>query len=120
MPKRGQLDPDRLCREEKKKAQELFFSDWLQTETFEAEACNALDDELTDFATAINTGQPVRVDGSAGRDAVAVCEQILERMVQHVWDGADRGDQSQPLPSPETIPVSPASHSADTLRRRAG
>ncbi|OUT63061.1 MAG: hypothetical protein CBB70_14815 [Planctomycetaceae bacterium TMED10] len=118
--KRGQLDPDCLCQEEKKKAQESFFSEWLQTEKFEVEACNALDDELTDFATAINTGQPVRVDGSAGRDAVAVCEQILERMVQHVWDGADRGDQSQRLPSPATIPVSPASHSADTLRRRAG
>ena len=118
--KRGQVNPEHLSSEEKKKSQELFFSDWLQTEQFEAEARNALDDEITDFATAINTGQPVQVDGSAGRDAVAVCEQILERMVQHVWDGADRGDHSRSLPSPATIPVPPTSEHADTLRRRAG
>ena len=119
--KHGQVDPDRLSSEEKKKAQEHFFSDWLRTEQFVAESRNALDDELTDFAIAIHTGQPVQVDGSAGRDAVAVCEQILERMVQHVWDGAERGqDDPQLLPSPATIPVPPAHNATGTQRRRAG
>ena len=116
----GQIDPNDLCADEKKKAQERFFSDWLRSETFTAESTNALDDELTDFATAINTGQKVRVDGSAGRDAVAVCEQILERMVHHVWDGATRGDHAQQLPHPATIRVPSANDNAGGARRRAG
>ncbi len=116
----GQLAPDSLSVEEKKKAQESFFNDWLQTKNFKAEVRNALNDELTDFATAINTGQNVRVDGSAGRDAVAVCEQILEHMVQHAWDGAAQGDHSHSIPHPVTIPVTPASDPKDAMRRRAG
>ena len=116
----GQLAPAGMCADEKKKAQEAFFSDWLCSEKFAAETRNALDDELTNFATAINTGHEVRVDGSAGRDAVAVCEQILEHMVQHVWDGATRGDHAQPLPHPATIRVPSANDGADGARRRAG
>jgi hypothetical protein len=37
---------------------------------------------------AIRTGRPPRVDGAAGRDAIAVAEMILENIEEHAWDGA--------------------------------
>ena len=37
------------------------------------------------------TGRAPRVDGAAGRDAVAVAEMILERIEEHAWDGTPAG-----------------------------
>lgn len=118
--KLGQSDPEQLSWEQKREAQEQFFSEWLHTEKFEVESRNALDDELTDFAAAIQTGKKVQVDGAAGRDAVAVCEQILERMVQANWEDASPDQDAPGQVTPETIPVPPALNITDGQRRRAG
>jgi hypothetical protein len=40
---------------------------------------------------AIREGRAPRVDGAAGRDAVAVAEMILERIEEHAWDGTSTG-----------------------------
>ena len=40
---------------------------------------------------AVRTGQAPRVDGAAGRDAVAVAEMILDRIADHAWDGTTTG-----------------------------
>ena len=110
-------DPERLSWEQKREAQSRFFSEWLQTEQFEVESRNALDDELTDFATAINTGSSVRVDGVAGQDAVAVCEQILENMVQMNWEEAA---ENHSLPSSVTSTIIPVPSLHKAQHRRAG
>lgn len=118
---RGEYDIQQLSAVEKQQAKDRFFSDWLQVEHFNAGSCNALDDELQDFAAAIQKGQLPRVGGVAGRDAVVVCEQIIERMVQHVWDGhANHPSDHGSLQIPATIPVPPFPADTTTPRRRAG
>ena len=118
---RGEYDVQRLSAVEKQQAKGQFFTDWLQVEHFNAESCNALDDELRDFVNAIQKGQSPRVGGIAGRDAVAVCEQIIERMVQHGWDGhADPPIGQGSLQIPATIPVPSFPVDTTTPRRRAG
>ena len=52
---------------------------------------NAIEEEQRDFVAAIRTGKTPRVDGLAGRDAVAVAEMILERIDEHAWDGSAAG-----------------------------
>ena len=52
---------------------------------------NAIQEEQRDFVAAIRTGKTPRVDGAAGRDAVAVAEMILERIEEHAWDGTPAG-----------------------------
>jgi hypothetical protein len=54
-------------------------------------AGNAIQDEHYDFVGAIREGRPPRVDGTAGCDAVAVAEMILERIEEHSWDGTPTG-----------------------------
>ena len=52
---------------------------------------NAIQEEQRDFVAAVRTGKAPRVDGAAGRDAVAVAEMILERIDEHAWDGTAAG-----------------------------
>ncbi len=118
---RGDCDVQKLSLAEKQQAKQRFFDDWISVENITAEACNALDNELRDFAEAIKTGSSPRVPGSAGRDAVAVCEQILASLARHAWDGQSHGDVgSQSTQEPDTIPVAPFGMIAPMPHRRAG
>ena len=54
-------------------------------------AGNAIQEEQRDFVRAVRDGKSPRVDGVAGRDAVAVAEMILERIEEHTWDGTQAG-----------------------------
>ena len=54
---------------------------------------NAIQEEQRDFVTSIRTGKTPRVDGAAGRDAIAVGEMILAKIEQHAWDGNAAGRQ---------------------------
>ena len=56
----------------------------------DAQPVNAIQEEQRDFVAAVRTGRPPRVDGAAGRDAIAVAEMILERIEEHAWDGTRR------------------------------
>ena len=108
---------EQLSWEEKREAQGRFFDEWLKTEQVDVESRNALEDELTDFARAINTGTRVQVDGAAGRDAIAVCEQILKNMTQVRWESAT-SNAAQPVVSPATPASLPRPQAAE--HRRAG
>ena len=57
----------------------------------QAPAGNAIQEEQRDFVRAVRDGKSPRVDGVAGRDAVAVAEMILERIEEHAWDGTPAG-----------------------------
>jgi predicted dehydrogenase len=53
-------------------------------------ACNAgdqLTDELDDFLHAVRTKGRPRVDGTAGRDAVALAGRVLDSLRRHAWEG---------------------------------
>lgn len=82
---------------------------------------NAIEEEQRDFIHAIRTGKSPRVDGVAGRDAVAVAEMILRQIDEHAWDGTPSGRQG-PLAMP-ALPIVAGSTrpiAEQEPRRRAG
>jgi predicted dehydrogenase len=113
-------DAEAMPADEKLAAKDRFFEDYLPKQRMEPEPCNALADELKDFAEAIHCGRPPRVTGEAGLRAVALCEQILMCIDEHAWDGRADGRRGPLAAHPPTTIRPP--HWADDLphRRRAG
>jgi hypothetical protein len=56
------------------------FDELLVRTQHEPTKINAIEEEQRDFVAAIRTGKTPRVDGLAGRDAVAIAELILDRI----------------------------------------
>lgn len=82
---------------------------------------NAIEQEQLDFVRAIRTGKSPRVDGAAGRDALAVAEMVLQRIEEHAWDGTPAGRHG-PLAMP-ALPIIAGKTQAAARReerRRAG
>ena len=88
---RREFRADKLSPEECAYWKEHVFDELLVRTPRDAKPVNAIQEEQRDFATAVRTGKPPRVDGVAGRDAVAVAEVILERIEEHAWDGTAAG-----------------------------
>ena len=115
---------DPLSESQKSHLRENLFDDLLAKRDLPALDVNAIEQEQLDFARAIRTGASPQVTGSAGRDAVAVAEQILDKVAAHSWDG-DQGTRRGPLAMPilpSVIPVAPSWSDEDTviIRRKAG
>jgi predicted dehydrogenase len=81
------LDPRRLDAGSLARLKDELFTRHLQTVDL---TCNQQGDQLTrelqDFVHAVQTGKSPRVDGSAGRDAVALAQRILDCMKKHRWE----------------------------------
>jgi predicted dehydrogenase len=80
----------------------------LRQEETEAPAVDALTLELEDFVESIRAPRAPQVTGQHGRDAVAVAEQILDKIRAHAWD-----DDAAGLVGPLAIPrpsILPAPH----------
>lgn len=86
-----ELEPTELAPSERRYLSEHLFEEFLPVEHLKPASCNALADELSDFAAAITSGASPRVPGSAGRDALALAEQILHEIEHHRWDGTATG-----------------------------
>ena len=82
---------EKLSAEERAYWKEHVFDKLLIRSTRDTKAVNAIQEEQRDFVKAIRTGRSPRVDGAAGRDAVAVAEMILDRIADHAWDGTPTG-----------------------------
>jgi predicted dehydrogenase len=67
------------------------FSQHLQTQERDCSGGDQLTRELEDFIDSVQTGRAPRVDGSAGRDALALACRILESIAHHAWDGTSEG-----------------------------
>jgi predicted dehydrogenase len=80
-----------LSAEERAYWKEHLFDKLLVRTQHQAPAGNAIQEEQRDFVRAVREGRTPRVDGAAGRDAVAVAEMILERIEEHAWDGTQSG-----------------------------
>ena len=65
-----------------------FAEEHLPREQLAFDAVDALALELDDFIGAIRGAHEPRVGGEAGRDALAVAEQILDRIDAHSWDAS--------------------------------
>jgi predicted dehydrogenase len=80
----GEFDGDSLSPERRAELMAgKLFDEVLVKSEHAAPACNAIERELQDFARAIRTGAAPRVTGEAGRDAVAIAEQVIESIGRH-------------------------------------
>jgi predicted dehydrogenase len=100
---RRELRVEALSAAERAYCKEHLFDELLVHTQHEPPAMNAIQEEQRDFVASIRTGKSPRVDGAAGRDAVAVAEMILERIEEHAWDGTLAGRHG-PLAMP-ALPI---------------
>ena len=121
---RRQFHVDQLTPEQVDYYREHLAEEHLPREQKQFPAVDALVLELQDFVDAIRTPRQPRVSGAAGRDAVAVAEQILQRIAAHAW-----GEPAQPsaeVPAVSRPSVVPAPHfdissiAAPPAQREAG
>ena len=119
-----EFDASRLSGEEKNHLRDNLFAEALVQRELPALDVNAIEQELLDFASAIRTGTNPVVTGYAGREAVAVAEQILEQVALHRWDGQSGTRQGAfALPFSPAVAAEPDMWSDDDtviIRRKAG
>jgi predicted dehydrogenase len=115
---RREFDVDLLSPEELDHQRKNFAQEHLPLDKKEFEAVDALALEVGDFIDAIQNAREPRVTGEAGRDAVWLAEEILDRIHDHAWDATQDGPAGPlALPRRHTIP---APHFTLPARRAAG
>lgn len=92
-----QFDLTSLEAEQTAHFRDHLFDELLVKQQHEPAESNAIAEEHRDFAEAIRTGRDVRVTGKAGREALAVAEQVLEAISQHQWDASPVGRRGAQL-----------------------
>jgi predicted dehydrogenase len=120
---RRQFHVEHLSADEREYYREHLFDEVLVRTQYDMPAGNAIEEEQRDFEAAVRCGRAPRVDGAAGRDAVALAEMILQRIDEHAWDGSEVGRRG-PLAMP-ALPIiagttQPAPEPQPQQRRRAG
>jgi predicted dehydrogenase len=118
---RREFRADKLTAEERAYWKEHVFDELLVRQARDTTPVNAIQEEQRDFVNAVRTGKLPRVDGAAGRDAIAVAEMILEKIEEHAWDGTPTGRHG-PFAMPALPIIAGATHTAvePKERRRAG
>jgi len=103
---RRQFDVESLSAEQVEHYLKHLPAEHLPREELTFEAVDALALEVQDFIESIRAARSPRVTGEAGRDAIALAEQILARIHTHAWDDAPDG-LIGPLatPRPRVIPA---------------
>jgi predicted dehydrogenase len=86
-----QFHVDRLTPEETEYQRAHFAGEQLPKEEITLAAVDALALETADFIESIRAGRQPVVTGEAGRDALAVAEQILDQIGRHCWDASVNG-----------------------------
>lgn len=109
-------DPTAMTTEEKSHARDRLFEDFFDTQEIVTEPRNALADEQADFASAITNGHAPRVSAEAGRDALSVCQRILDSIQSHAWEGDGHASQ----PERATLRGPHWSTTGGAIRRQAG
>ena len=118
---RREFHVDRLSPEERAYWKEHLFDKLLVRTPHQAPPVNAIQEEQRDFVRAVRDGRTPRVDGAAGRDAVAVAEMILERIEEHAWDGTSVGRRGPfAMPALPVVAGTVPPVSEPHQRRRAG
>ena len=105
---RGEFHADRLTPDEVEHYKKHLAEEHLPREQKTFDAVDALALELQDFVDSILSSRQPVVTGRAGRDALAVAQQILASIASHAWDRASR-----PAADPAAVPyprIVPAPH----------
>ena len=100
---RGEFHADRLSPEQVEHYKTHLAEEHLPREQKSYDAVDALALELDDFVASIRTGRQPRVNGQAGRDALAVAEQILASIAAHRTEGETDSLATYPriVPAPQ-------------------
>lgn len=102
---RRQFHLAELSPADRQRCREHLFEHLLEKSELVAPSVNAIEEELRDFARSIRGNKLPRVPGTAGRDAIAVAEMILNKIESHAWDGDTAGRQG-PFAMP-ALPILP-------------
>jgi predicted dehydrogenase len=97
---RGEFHADRLSTEQVEHYKTHLAEEHLPREQTTCDAVDALALELEDFVDSIRMARQPRVSGQAGRDALAVAEQILASIAAHRWDGTPEAAFPRIVPAP--------------------
>jgi predicted dehydrogenase len=76
------------------------FNRHIQVQEMACPAVDQLTGELNDFIQCVRTGRRPRVDGAAGRDALALAGRILDSLRTHSWEGMEGPSGPWHLPAP--------------------
>jgi predicted dehydrogenase len=121
---RRQFHVDQLTPEQVFYYRDHLAEEHLPREQKQFPAVDALALELQDFVDAIRTPRQPRVTGAAGRDAVAVAEQILAQIHAHAWGESLQTPADVPATSRGSVIPAPhfdlSSIPAPPARREAG
>ena len=86
-----QFEADTLSAQEQSHLKEHLFDEVLAKEKVDTAQTNAIAEEQRDFVESIREERDPRVSGEQGRDALALAEQILQKIAEHSWDGKAGG-----------------------------
>ncbi len=104
--RRGQLDVRRLSAEALGALKTELFTRHVQTCEVDCDrpGPDQLTRELQDFVGAVRSRRAPRVDGAAGRDALALACRIVDSLSSHAWEGRQDGPHGpHNLPPPRGL-----------------
>jgi predicted dehydrogenase len=99
---RGEFHADRLAPAEVEHYKTHLAEEHLPRQEQTFEAVDALALEVQDFVDSVLSARQPRVTGEAGRDALAVAEQILESIARHA---RDKDAAPAAVPYPRLVPL---------------
>lgn len=109
----GRLDSRRLDPTMLASLKNGLYGGYLQVEERDGNTSDQLTRELQDFLQSVRTGREPRVDGEAGRAALAVAWQVLDAVRSHAWQGQEPGPTGPwQLPPSHGLLFSPARREA--------
>ena len=121
---RRQFQVDALTPEQMDYYKAHLVEEHLPREQKRFDAVDALALELQDFVEAVLGRREPRVNGEAGRDALAVAERILSSIGDHAWDNTADGQVGPTaMPFPRVVPAphfDPAAVGLPQVERKAG
>ena len=109
--RRGPFDARRLDAAELATFRNDLFGKHIEVQELDCAGGDQLTLELQDFLRCVRTGARPRVDGAAGRDAVALAWAVLDSLRAHAWEGDASGPVGPAqLPAPQGslfVPAAP-------------
>ena len=95
------IDPRWLDPAGREKLKDELFTRFFQIREVDGQGQDQLTNELKHFVHCVRTKATPRVTAAAGRDALALCERILESLHEHRWNGdADGAKGPHSFPEP--------------------
>jgi predicted dehydrogenase len=89
--RQGHIDSRRVDPATAASLKAELFSRHVQVQEIDCAGDDQLTAELRDFVGCVRSGGTPRVDGTAGRDAVALATRVLESLRNHAWEGNAAG-----------------------------